>query len=172
MLRYWTILLRQLAVCAPRQYCGTVAVQRGLIMEQRLSIITLGVEDLKRSREFYERLGWRRSMNNAAGIVFFQAGGIALALYPRQDLAKDANVPPDGNGFGGVSLAYNTRSRAEVDSVLEDATAAGATIIKPAKEAFWGGYSGYFSDPDAFLWEVAWNPSFPIAEDGSIRIPE
>jgi uncharacterized protein len=141
-------------------------------MEQRVSIITLGVEDLKRSSEFYERLGWRRSMAKSEGIVFFQAGGMALALFPRLELAKDANVNPNGDGFRGVSLAYNTRNRAEVDSVLEDAEAAGAKLVKPTQEAFWGGYSGYFSDPARFLWEVAWNPSFPMAEDGSIRIPE
>jgi uncharacterized protein len=141
-------------------------------MEQRVSIVTLGVADLKRSREFYERLGWRRSMANEEGVVFFQAGGMALALYPRHELAKDANIAPDGQGFGGISLAYNARNRAEVDSVLKDAVAAGASLVKPAQEAFWGGYSGYFSDPDGFLWEVAWNPQFPIGEDGSIRIPD
>jgi uncharacterized glyoxalase superfamily protein PhnB len=97
---------------------------------------------------------------------------MALALYPRNELAKDANVAPDGRGFSGVSLAYNTRTRAEVDSVLEAAIAAGAKPVKPTKEAFWGGYSGYCSDPDGFLWEVAWNPSFAIAEDGSMRIPD
>jgi uncharacterized protein len=141
-------------------------------MEQRLSIVTLGVSDLARSREFYERLGWRPSMAKSEGIVFFQAGGMALALFPRQELAKDANVAADGQGFGGMSLAYNTRSRKEVDSVLAEAKTAGAKITKPAEEAFWGGYSGYFSDPDGFLWEVAWNPHFPIAEDGAIRIPQ
>jgi catechol 2,3-dioxygenase-like lactoylglutathione lyase family enzyme len=141
-------------------------------MEQRLSLITLGVADLKRSREFYERLGWRRSMAKADGIVFFQAGGMALALFPRDELAKDANLAAEGRGFGGVSLAYNARTRAEVDSVLAEAEAAGAKLLKPAKMAVWGGYSGYFSDPDGFPWEVAWNPSFQIAEDGSIRIPD
>jgi catechol 2,3-dioxygenase-like lactoylglutathione lyase family enzyme len=141
-------------------------------MEQRISLITLGVSDLKLSREFYERLGWRRSMANTEGIVFFQAGGMALALYPRPALAKDANVAPESQGFGGVTLAYNTRNHDEVDSVLKEAKAAGATIVKPAQEAFWGGYSGYFSDPDGFLWEVAWNPEFAIAEDGSLRIPD
>jgi len=141
-------------------------------MEQRLSLITLGVADLNRSREFYERLGWRRSMAKTEGIVFFRAGGMALALYPRPDLATDANVSPEGHGFSGVALAYNTRNRAEVDSVLQEARAAGARILKPAQEAFWGGYSGYFSDPDGFLWEVAWNPSFPMAADGSLRIPD
>ncbi len=141
-------------------------------MEQRVSFITLGVGDLTRSREFYERLGWRRSMAKAEGVVFFQAGGMGLALFPRRELAKDANIAPDGDGFKGISLAYNARNRAEVESVLKDAEAAGGKLLKPAQEAFWGGYSGYFSDPDGFLWEVAWNPSFPIAEDGSIRIPD
>ncbi len=141
-------------------------------MEQRLSIITLGVADLKRSSEFYERLGWRRSFAKADGIVFFQAGGIALALFPRDELAKDANVALLGQGVPRISLAYNARSREEVDAVLAEAEAAGGNILKRAQDAFWGGYSGYFSDPDGFLWEVAWNPFFPIAPDGSIRIPE
>jgi catechol 2,3-dioxygenase-like lactoylglutathione lyase family enzyme len=141
-------------------------------MEQRVSIVTLGVADLERSSAFYEGLGWRRSMAKSEGIIFFQTGGMALALYPRLELAKDATVPLEGHGFNGMSLAYNTRNRAEVDSVLEDAAAAGATVLKPAQEAFWGGYSGYFSDPDGFLWEVAWNPFFAVAEDGSIRIPD
>lgn len=141
-------------------------------MEQRLSLITLGVADLKRSREFYERLGWRRSMAKAEGVVFFQAGGMALALFPRNELAKDAKIAPEGYGFSGVSLAYNTRNRGEVDSVLTEAQAAGAKLLKPAEEASWGGYSGYFSDPDGYPWEVAWNPSFSMAEDGSIRIPD
>jgi uncharacterized protein len=141
-------------------------------MEQRVSLVTLGVADLERSREFYERLGWRRSMAQAEGVVFFQAGGMALALFPRQELAKDANVTPQGDGFRGISLAYNARNRTEVNSVLEEAEAAGAKLVKPAQDAVWGGYSGYFSDPDGFLWEVAWNPSFAMAKDGSIRIPE
>jgi uncharacterized protein len=141
-------------------------------MEQRVSLITLGVTDLNRSREFYERLGWRRSMTKAEGIAFFQTGGMALALYPRTDLAKDANTSAEGQGFNGITLAYNTRNRTEVDSVLEEAKTAGAKVVKSAEEAFWGGYSGYFSDPDGFLWEVAWNPQFAMEEDGSIRIPD
>lgn len=141
-------------------------------MEQRVSIITLGVTDLDRSRQFYERIGWRRSVAKSEGIVFFQSGGMAVALYPRKELAKDANVAPEGTGFQGLTLAYNARNRAEVDSVLADAVAAGAKLLKPAQEAFWGGYSGYFSDPDGFLWEVAWNPTFPISADGSIRLPD
>ena len=141
-------------------------------MEQRVSIITLGVADLDRSRKFYENLGWRRSMTKTEGVVFFQAGGAVLALYPRADLAKDANLAPDGQGFGGVTLAYNTRTHDEVDAVLREAGAAGAKILKPAQEAFWGGYSGYFSDLDGFAWEVAWNPSFTIADDGSLHLPD
>jgi len=139
-------------------------------MEQRVSLITLGVADLQRSRDFYERLRWKRANAEADGIVFFQAGGMGLALYPRIELAKDANVSPDGRGFSGFTLAYNARTRDEVDSVLAQAEAAGAKLLKPAQETFWGGYDGYFADPDGFLWEVAWNPFFPIAEDGSIRI--
>ena len=141
-------------------------------MEQRVSIITLGVGDLERSKSFYERLGWRRGMTKSEGIAFFQAGGIALALFPREELARDANITDDGRGFRGFSLAYNTRQREEVDAVIAEAEAAGATVLKPAEEAFWGGYSGYFADPDGFVWEVAWNPFFEIAEDGGIRIPE
>jgi catechol 2,3-dioxygenase-like lactoylglutathione lyase family enzyme len=102
----------------------------------------------------------------------FPCGWDALGLFPRHELAKDANIAADGQGFRGISLAPNARSREEVDSVLVEALAAGATLLKPAQEAFWGGYSGYFSDPDGFLWEVAWNPFFPVAEDGSIQIPD
>jgi uncharacterized protein len=141
-------------------------------MEQRVSVITLGVADLKRSREFYERLGWRRSMLKAEGVVFFQVPGMALALYPRDELAKDANLSSEGLGFCGISLAYNTRTREEVDLVLAKAESVGAKVLKPAQEAFWGGYSGYFSDPDGFPWEVAWNPSFSVAEDGTVHIPD
>jgi catechol 2,3-dioxygenase-like lactoylglutathione lyase family enzyme len=141
-------------------------------MEQRISIVTLGVADLARSRRFYESLGWRASRSSSAGIAFFQAGGMMLALYPRADLAKDANIATEGQGFPGFSISYNARTRNEVDAVLAEAEVAGAKILKPAQEAFWGGYSGYFADPDNFAWEVAWNPSFPIAEDGSIHLAE
>jgi len=141
-------------------------------MEQRISIVTLGVADLARSRDFYERLGWMRAVKGVDGIAFFQAGGVAFALYPRRDLAADAGVAATSEGFCGFTLAYNTRSRAEVDAVLAEAASAGATIAKPAQEAVWGGYSGYFADPDGFLWEVAWNPGFAIAADGSLRLPE
>jgi uncharacterized protein len=139
------------------------------IMEQRLSLVTLGVGDLERSRRFYEALGWRRS-GDQAEVVFFQAGGMVLALWTRAALAEDARVPAAGSGFRGIALAYNTRSREEVDLVLDEAKAAGATIPKPAEEVFWGGYAGYFADPDGHLWEVAWNPHWTIAEDGSVRL--
>ena len=141
-------------------------------MEQRISIVTLGVAELERSRKFYELLGWRRSMKKTEGVVFFQAGGLALVLYPRDELAKDAQISADGAGFCGVALAYNARSREEVDAVLAEAKTAGAKILKPPQNALWGGYSGYFADPDGFPWEVAWNPDFPIAADGSIHLPD
>jgi uncharacterized protein len=141
-------------------------------VEQRLSMITLGVEELERSKNFYERLGWRRCMTKAEGIVFFRTGGIVLALFPRHELAKDANITTDGHGFSGISLAYNTRTREEVDLVLAEAEAAGAKLLKGAQDAFWGGYSGYFADPDGFVWEVAWNPFFEIAEDGRVQVPD
>jgi uncharacterized protein len=138
-------------------------------MEQRLSLVTLGVADLDRSRRFYAALGWRRHGAHAE-VVFFQAGGMVLALWSREALAADAKVPAEGTGFRGIALAYNTRTRAEVDAVLDEAKTAGATIPKPAEDAFWGGYSGYFADPDGHLWEVAWNPEWKMAADGSIRL--
>ena len=142
-------------------------------MEQRLSIVTLGVADLDRSRAFYERLGWRRSGKAFDGVAFFRAGGgVVLALYPRHALAEDAGVPAEGTGFGGITLAHNARSREEVDAVLAEAEAAGAGLLKPAQDVFWGGYSGYFADPDGHPWEVAWNPHFPLAEDGSLTLPD
>jgi uncharacterized protein len=139
-------------------------------MEQRLSLVTLGVADLERSRRFYEDgLGWRRG-NAHAEVVFFQLGGLVLALFARSALAADAGLQAAGSGFGGMALAYNARSRAEVDAVLGEAKAAGATMLKPAQDAFWGGYSGYFADPDGHPWEVAWNPDWTILEDGSVRL--
>jgi hypothetical protein len=141
-------------------------------VEQRISIITLGVADLDHSRQFYERLGWRRSMPDSKGVVFFQAGGMIFSLYPRTDLATDAQIPPAREGFAAFSIAYNARTRGEVDSVLAQALATGAKLLRPAQVAFWGGYSGYFADPDGFVWEVAWNPSFTIDEDGSIHLPD
>lgn len=143
-------------------------------MDPRVSLITLGVRDLDASTAFYERLGWRRSVRAATGVAFFQCGCMALALYPREDLAADAGVDPAGSSDrppSGVALAHNVRTREEVDAVMAEVAAAGATITKPAQEAFWGGYTGYFQDLDGHLWEVAWNPGFPLDEDGAVRLP-
>jgi len=141
-------------------------------MEQRISLVTLGVQDLARSTAFFENLGWKRSVNDAPGVSFFQIGSIAFGLYPMDELAKDATVPSARSGFGGFSLAYNTRTREEVDAVLEEARSCGAKIVKPAEEVFWGGYSGYFSDLDGHLWEVAWNPGFEIDASGAVKLPD
>lgn len=141
-------------------------------MEQRISIITLGVADIARSREFYvDGLGWRESSAGNPHVAFIDAGGVILALYGRAPLAEDMRVSADGRGFSGFSLAHNVRSRAEVDRVIAEAQAAGATVLKPAREAFWGGYSGYFADPDGHPWEVAHNPHFPLDDDGRVLLP-
>ena len=141
-------------------------------MEQRLSLITLGVNDLTRSRQFYEQgLGWVISSGSNEQIVFFQVGRIALALYSRAALAADAHLANDGTGFGGITLAYNVRQREDVDAILTEAQAAGARLLKPAEEVHWGGYSGYFADPDGYPWEVAWNPYWELLEDGSVQLP-
>lgn len=137
-------------------------------MDQRVSLVTLGVSDLKRSRQFYEDgLGWQPA-TVLDEVVFYQLGGMVLGLYGRDALAKDAHMSSQGSGFGGIALAYNTRGRDEVDAAMAEAEAAGATVLKPAEDAFWGGYSGYFADPDGHVWEVAWNPFWTIADDGSI----
>ncbi len=140
-------------------------------MEQRLSLITLGVADLERSRSFYEALGWTTGAEPGDDIVFFQAGGMIVALWDRGRLAEDSGVE-DSGGWGGVTPAYNTRSPAEVDAVIEEARAAGASIAREPGETFWGGYSGVFVDPDGHPWEVAHNPRWTIREDGSIELPE
>lgn len=141
-------------------------------MEQRLSFITLGVADLDRSRAFYEALGWTPSAyGEGKGIVFFQIGGMVLGLFPREALAEDANVSEAGSGFSGVTLSYNARSEAEADMILADAKRARAHISKPMSRAAWGGYVGYFRDPDGHNWEVCFNPQVPVADDGTVRLP-
>jgi hypothetical protein len=132
-------------------------------MDPRISIVTLGVEDLARSIRFY-RDGLELPMiNDAEGIAFFQLQGLRLALYPRAELARDATVEDPGpQPFSGVTLAHNLASPAEVDALLYHAARIGGRIVKPAQDVFWGGYSGYFADPDGHLWEVAWNPNFKI----------
>lgn len=141
-------------------------------MEPRINIVTLGVDDLPRALRFYrDGLSWPLSSAGGGDIAFFRTGGVVLALYPRAQLAADARLPVGGAGFGGITLAHNVASREEVDRVLAEVTAAGGRILKPAEEAEWGGYSGYFADPDGYPWEVAWNPYFPLAPDGSIQLP-
>ncbi|GAA2110962.1 VOC family protein [Microlunatus panaciterrae] len=138
-------------------------------MEQRISLITLGVRNLDRARGFYQALGWKASGPASADVVFFQAGGLVLALWDRTQLAEDSAVVDTG-GWGGVTLAHNVRSPAEVDEVLATATAAGGTLGRAGAETFWGGYSGIFLDPDGHPWEVAHNPDWTLAEDGSVRL--
>jgi uncharacterized protein len=136
-------------------------------VEQRLSLVTLGVADLERSRRFYEEgLGWRRGNANP-DVVFFQLPGMILALWSRASLVEDAGLE-DGGGFGGIALAQNVRSREAVDAVLAEAEAAGGRIMKGAADTFWGGYSGYFADPDGHPWEVAWNPFWTIDAEGRV----
>ncbi|MEU1280886.1 VOC family protein [Streptomyces sp. NPDC005805] len=147
-------------------------------MEQRISLVTLGVRDLDRARRFYEDLGWRGQ--EVERTVFFQAGGLAFVLWDRDLLAADCGLPPSappgpddaGPGFGGIALAHNVRSRDEVDALLAAAESAGGTITKAAAVNPVGFYSGAFTDPEGHPWEVAHNPGFPLAEDGSLTLPD
>jgi catechol 2,3-dioxygenase-like lactoylglutathione lyase family enzyme len=143
---------------------------KGRPMEQRLSLITLGISDLDRARKFYEALGWTTGAQEADDVVFFQVGGMVVALWGREKLAEDSTVKV-GSGWGGITLAYNTRSPKEVDDVIEEARAAGATIGREPAETFWGGYSAVFIDPDGYPWEVAHNPRWTIEKDGSVTLP-
>lgn len=138
-------------------------------MDQRISLITLGVADTARSRAFYEALGWNGESPDG-DVVFFQAGGMIVALWGRDTLAADSAVD-DRGGWGGVTLAHNVGSPGEVDAVLEEAARAGATIGRPGEATFWGGYSGVFIDPDGHPWEVAHNPGWTLADDGSVHLP-
>jgi catechol 2,3-dioxygenase-like lactoylglutathione lyase family enzyme len=139
-------------------------------MEQRLSLVTLGVSDLARSRAFYEQLGWSSDTPVELDVAFFQLGGMVLSLWDRTSLAEDSGVPL-GSGFGAVALAYNVRSEAEVDAAIAEADAAGATISRAPSATFWGGYSGVFLDLDGHPWEVAHNPRWELAADGSVTLP-
>ena len=138
-----------------------------------LSLVTLGVSDLQRSIVFYEQLGFQRKGKSFDGIGFFQAGACAIAVWPSDELARDANVASEGMAetFHGFTLAWNCQSKSDVDTVIKKAHRAGAIVRKPAQDAFWGGYSGYFSDLDGHLWEVAYNPHFPLSEDGRLTLP-
>ena len=138
-------------------------------MDQRVSLITLGVGDLARSRAFYEKLGWKTGAEPDDDVVFFQAGGLIVALWGRRMLAEDSGMQDDG-GWGGVTLAYNVGSPDAVNAVLDEAAAAGARIARRGATTFWGGYSGVFVDPDGHPWEVAHNPHWKLREDGSVAL--
>jgi hypothetical protein len=139
-------------------------------MNQHLHIITLGARDFVKSKQFYaETLGWKPS-GSQDEIAFFQAGGVVLAIYPREKLAEDALISPEGSGFSGITLAYNTRSEAEVDGIISDLKSKGVKILKEPQKVFWGGYSSYFADPDGYPWEVAYNPFFKLDENGNLKL--
>lgn len=140
-------------------------------MRQSLSFVTLGVGDLARSRAFYKALGWQESSGSQEGIAFYNVGSVVFGLFQREALAEDASVSPIGSGFPAFTLAHNVESEAAVIATLDEAVAAGATLIRPAEKVFWGGFRGYFGDPDGFLWEVCWNPFFPLDENGTVQLP-
>src|SRR5882757_8663351 len=134
-----------------------------MVMRQKLNLITFGVNDFNKSLEFYEKgLGWKKSSSSMDELALFPLGGIVLALHPRADLAADATVDPAGSGFSGITISYNATSELEVDEVMKQVEELGATIVKPAQKAFWGGYSGYFRDLDGHLLEVAYNPFWEL----------
>ncbi len=151
-------------------YWHPLTGSREHIMEQRVSLITLGVRDLKKARAFYDALGWQTSSEHMAEeVVAYDMFGFTLGLYQWDKLADDAQVSAEGTGFRGVALAYNVREKADVDAALEEAVQAGGTLVKAAHDVFWGGYSGYFADPDGHLWEVAWNPFSPLGKKGEFQ---
>jgi len=142
------------------------------MMQPRVTLVTLGVTNMERSRAFYERLGFVASSASNADVTFFEANGIVLGLFGHDALAEDAKVPTTPvPQFRGVSLAWNAESETAVDAIIDHARAVGALILKPAEKVFWGGYSGYFADPDGHLWEVAYNPSFPLDPSGRLQLP-
>jgi len=139
-------------------------------MQQHLHIITLGVRNFEISKKFYaETLGWKIARPQE-GIAFFQAGGVVLALFPREELAKDALVDPEGHDLAGFTLAYNAQSESEVDDIIRELRSRGVKIVKEPQKVFWGGYSSYFADPDDNRWEVAYNPFFPFDEQGNLKL--
>jgi predicted lactoylglutathione lyase len=140
-------------------------------VRQSISLFTLGVSDYARAKSFYEAIGWAVT-REAEETAFFQANGVVLVLWSREKLAADMGIRDESAGWGGVALAHNVRSPAEVDRVLADAEAAGATIGRPGAATFWGGYSGVFIDPEGHAWEVAHNPHWTLRDDGSIELPE
>jgi catechol 2,3-dioxygenase-like lactoylglutathione lyase family enzyme len=140
-------------------------------MNQHLHIITLGVGDFKTSYQFYTtKLGWKPSSASNDDIAFFQTSGVVFAIYPREKLAVEVTVSPEGSGFSGITLAYNTRSESEVDEIISDLKSKGVKILMEPQKVFWGGYSSYFADPDGYCWEVAHNPFFPFDENGNLKL--
>ncbi|WP_425396890.1 VOC family protein [Aeoliella sp.] len=142
------------------------------MVASRITLVTLGVADIAKSREFYERLGWRASSASNESVVFFQSGGTVLGLYGREALAEDAGIENTHSTFDGVTLATNYNSPEEVDAAFAHAVANGATPTKPPEKVFWGGYSGYYADPDGHLWEVAHNPLMELNASGHMTLPE
>ena len=140
-------------------------------MNQHLHLVTLGVRDFETSKRFYtEILGWTPANSSSEDTMFFQTGGVVISIYPREKLAEDALVDPEGHGFAGVTLAYNAQSEAEVDETISDLKAKGVKILKEPQKVFWGGYNSYFADPDGNCWEVAYNPFFPFDENGNLKL--
>jgi catechol 2,3-dioxygenase-like lactoylglutathione lyase family enzyme len=140
-------------------------------MDQHLHLVTLGVRDFELSKKFYtETLGWKAASPSQGDTAFFQASGVVLALYPREKLAEDALISPEGDGFSGITLAYNTHSESEVNEIIDDLRSKGVKILKEPQKVFWGGYSSYFADPDGYCWEVAYNPFFPFDESGNLKL--
>src|SRR5215469_9797492 len=161
---------RELLAALACTVLASSVIEEGQTMDQRISIVTLGVKDLAVSRRFYvDGLGWKPAFENKE-IIFFQSGGMVFALFLRDKLAEDFRADPTTFGRAAVALAHNVREKNQVDNLMKRAEASGAKILKPGREASWGGYSGYFADPDGFAWEVAWNPQWHIAADGSISV--
>lgn len=134
-------------------------------MKQRITFITLGVQDLQNSIDFYEnKFGWKRSEMSNNDIIFYELNGISLALYSANELAKDATIEPEGNGFKGFTISYNSKSEEEVNTIVKELKDKGVTIVKEPQKVFWGGYSSYIADPDGNLWEIAFNPFLKIDE--------
>ena len=139
-------------------------------MRQKLNLITLGVDDFKKSLTFYEKLGWKKSDKSMDDLALFSLGGITLALYPRQELAKDVTIAFQSSVFPGITISYNAKSEKEVDEVMEEVKRLGATIIKRAQKVFWGGYSVYFKDLDGYVFEVAYNPFWELDENDNLKL--